>query len=127
VLTQAKALADTDTIASTPREATWDKNIIPPPQPVTEPQSVSMGHSSRRVILTWTPLQDSLLCDSAVAASLSQIKLAGLFKADQFACPALSNAVDDARVVGPNAVDDARVVGPSAADFNFAGTVSTTS
>ena len=71
MLTQPKALTDTDTAVSTPSEAAWDKKIILPPQPVAEPQGVSAGHSSTRLILTLTPLQDPFACTSAAVVTPS--------------------------------------------------------
>jgi hypothetical protein len=71
MLTQPKALTDTDTVASTPGEAAWNENIILPPQPVAEPQGVSAGHSSTRLILTLTRLQDPFACSSAAVITPS--------------------------------------------------------
>jgi hypothetical protein len=84
MLTQPKALTDTDTIASTPSEAAWDENIIPPPQPVAEPQGVSVGHSSTRLVLTLTPLQDPFACTSAAVATHSYTEPAWCFEQGPF-------------------------------------------
>ena len=101
---------------STPSEAAWDENIIPPPQPPAGSQSVSASHSSTRLILTLTPLQDPFACISAAEAMPSHAQLAWLFEPGQF---------DD--LAPPYAIGDGPMVAPNTADFNFAGTVSTIS
>jgi hypothetical protein len=84
MLTQPKALTDTDTVASTPSEAPWDEVIIPPPQPVAEPQGVSARHSSTRLILTLTPLQDHFACTPAAVATHSYTASAWHFEQGSF-------------------------------------------
>ncbi len=95
MLTQPKALTDTDTAVSTPSEAAWDKKIILPPQPVAEPQGVSARHSSTRLIPTLTPLQYHFACTSMAVAMPSYAESARLFEQGPFDDPRPPYAEDD--------------------------------
>ena len=95
MLMQPKALTDMDTVASTPSKAAWDDNIIPPPQSVAELQGVSARHSSTRLILTLTPLQDHFACTSVAVAMPSCGELACLFEQGPFDDPMPPYADDD--------------------------------
>jgi hypothetical protein len=100
MLTQPKSLTDTDTTtASTLSKAAWDENIIPPPQPVAEPQGVSAGHSSTRLILTLTPLQDPFACTPAAVATHGYTESAWNFEQGQFNGLAPPYADDDGGIM----------------------------
>jgi len=102
MLTQPKALTDTDTMASTPSEATWDKNIILPPQPVAEPQGVRARHSSTRLILALTILQDPFACTSAAVATRSYAESARPFEQEPFDGLTPPYADDDGDIMRPH-------------------------
>ena len=94
MLTQPKALTDTDTAASTPIEAAWNENILPP-QLVGEPQGVSARHSSTRLILTLTLLQYHFACTSMAAAMPFYAESVPLFEQGPFDDPRPPYADDD--------------------------------
>jgi hypothetical protein len=95
MLTQPKALTDTDTAASTPSEAVWDEKIILLPQPVAELRGVSARHSSTRLIPTLTPLQYHFACTSMAMAMPSYAESARLFEQGPFNDPRPPYANDD--------------------------------
>jgi len=54
VLTQRKALTESNAVASMPIDVAWEGRIFPPPQSATELQGVSASLSSTKVMLTLT-------------------------------------------------------------------------